>query len=743
KPVLGDVWNTSPSSSEISSYSPWREGLHSGQGHSDGDGCYSREITPSDDGGVGAPGFYDRDKRSARQDSANNPFRSLLNSDEDEDAYREPTAWSLGGEVIATGSARDSRTGDDSLHSYGFSVLGSEAEGQTPTRGQGVNEGRSQEQRQRQILTSVTVEPYRLQASTPAGDASTSRHLQDASTQTDPWEVNYNIDLSDPPPRYVSPLRPGSGGGQRRGYHDNSRPSSGHYLGEHDFIEGGCPSPRPHSPYYQGPGGYNTTWGHGVHSHKNARRMTLGGAGLSPSDPQPTVIDFSPRPLSGDRSRDSPSNPSTPRQPRSKFEHRRRHDLGLDIFSTPRSPTTEIVAKDHGFELAGVEVPYVAGASAAMASSQQGGTGGGSGGGGGGSMFKAPGMQVQGKSFIRPVMSTPATSTPLSSGGFKYKTESSSALSEAVEFGAAVQRPSYRRVHSLSMETDESHAHNPSSARSLPAVPAMATRSGARKGSHNQMRTPHSSRPSSTSPRPRKDRHRSKQSLGGGVDDGGGGGGGGGEDDVMREEDLEDGGSTGRDREGGSSSSSRTRGASSPRSLPMKTLTAPGGLQETEELEFRPIPHGSPVKHPQLRHQREIKESRQQQQHYQNERRDSYHKKKLSSQSFNAGSGSVGLNRRKSERSRSGSSGGGGDKGLRSSPPSIPSHLYHEDEEGYFSSSAAAAHAALNRGVSSGAGQDQHRKGILFFSRLAGAGRHAPDSASKGMRKSGGGGFES
>ena len=90
KPVLGDVWNTSPSSSELSSYSPWRDG--------DGEGCYSREITPSDDGG--GCGFYDTRERLSHGGNNTNPFRSLLNSDEDEDAYREPTAWSLGGEII-------------------------------------------------------------------------------------------------------------------------------------------------------------------------------------------------------------------------------------------------------------------------------------------------------------------------------------------------------------------------------------------------------------------------------------------------------------------------------------------------------------------------------------------------------------------------------------------------------------------------------------------------------------------
>ena len=573
-----------------------------------------------------------------------------------------------------------------------------------------------------------------------------SQRLVDASTQTDPMEVSHNIDLSDPPPRYVPPLRPGSGGGQRRSVLDPSR----QYLGEQDYLEGGCPpaSPRPHSPYHPVPGGYNTIGGYGSHHHKTTRRMTLGGAGLSPPEPQPTVIDFSPRPHSGDRSRDSASNPATPRQPRSKFEQRRRHDLGLDIFSSPRSPTTEIVAKDHGFELAGVEVPYVAGGPSSLSSGQQGGAGSNSaGGGGGGSMFKAPGMQVQGKSFIRPVMSSSATSSPLNAGGFRNKTESSSALSEAVEFGPAVQRPSYRRVHSLSMEMDESHSHHPSSARSLPIVPALAPKSGSRRTSHGQMRTTHSGRPSSTSPRPRKERHRSKASIGGGVDDGGGGGGGAGgrQENLMKEEDMEESaeGGAGQEREDGTP---KGRITLSPRSTPSNTLSVPGSFEDSLDVEYRPVHQSNSLKHPQLRHQREAKEVRQQQQqqqhhHYHHERHDSQQKRKLSSQSFSAGSGSSGLGRRKSERSRSGS--GGGEKGLKTAPPSIPSHLYHEDEEGFFSSTAAAAHAALNRGMSSGAGHDQHRKGILFFSRLAGAGRHASESTSGGARKSGGGGFES
>ena len=566
---------------------------------------------------------------------------------------------------------------------------------------------------------------------------SSQRTLCDASTQTDPMEVNYNIDLSDPPPRYVPPLRPGSGGGgqgQRRG-------PSMHYLGEHDYQDGGCPpppSPRPHSPYHPVQAGYSSG-----HHHKSSRRMTVGGPGLSPPmEPQPTVIDFSPRPHSGDRSRDSSSNPATPRQPRSKMENRRRHDLGLDIFNSPRSPTTEIVAKDHGFELAGIEVPYVS-SGPSMSSAQQSNSGTGSG-GGGTSMFKAPGMQVQSKSFIRPVVSASATSSPLNASGFKYKTESSSALSEAVDGGSsAIQRQSYRRVHSLSMEMDESHSHHPSSARSLPAVPAGSTK-GHRRTSHGQMmRTPHSGRPSSSSPRPRKERHgagsRSKLSIGGGVDDGGGGSR---EEDIMKEEDDDTIGGAEREREDEESGKPRSGGSgASPRSTPSKLLTVPGSIEDIPDVEARPVQQGNSFKHPQLRHQREPREGRQQQQHHSHhlERRDSHQKKKLSSQSFSPGSS---VSRRKSDRTRRGSGAAGGEKGLKSASPSIPTHLYHEDEEGFFSSTATAAHAALNRGVSSGAGPDHSRKGILFFSRLAGVGRHC-DPSSGGGRKTGGGGFES
>ncbi|GFN83708.1 hypothetical protein PoB_001021400 [Plakobranchus ocellatus] len=767
KPVLGEVWNTSPSSSEVSrsSYSPWREGLNTRTGQSDGDGCYSREITPSDDGGAIYP---ERDNKLTKRDN-NSSFKSLINSDSEDEAYREPSGWSLGGEIIA-GPTRE-KAGDESLNSYGFSLYGSEIENQTPVKGQS-NEGKGHGQRsnvgQKHIVTTATVEPNTLVSSGHNGNPTSQRNLQDASTQTDPVEVSYNIDLSHgQSPRFVQPIRPGSG--QRRNVLDPNRTSAYHHLGEPPDYNDIPPSPRPHSPYHYShgvPGSSNAAGGYGSLPQKYMRRMTTGGAGLSPPEPQSIVIDFSPRSMSGDRARDGHSNPATPRQPRSKFDQRRKQDLALDILTSPRSPTTEIVAKDHGFELAGVEVPYVAGVPS-MSSGQQGGgnSGTGTSGGGGGTMFKAPGMQVQGKSFIRPVMSSSATSSPLNTGGFKYKTESSSALCEAVELGSGpLQRPNYRRVHSLSMEMDENHSHHPSSARSLPAAPATVAKPAGKKGSHGhgQNRAPHSARTASSSPRSRKDRpsgSRSRVGIGGGVDDGGGGGGGGagaggernqtGKDREGSHTIEEEGGGWGRKRE---DESGKVRDTSSSKSTPTKTLSVPGFFEQPEQEQARLTQHNS-VKHPQLK-QREAKELRQQQYQYHHERHDS-NKRKLSSQSFSAGSG---RGRRRSERSGSGGGGAGGsaslsgsgEKGSKSAPASasIPSHLYHEDEEGYFSSHAAASHAALSRAASGGGAQDQQRKGLLFFSRLAGAGRHTSESSSSGMRKSTGGvyktgGFES
>ncbi|CAG5117381.1 unnamed protein product, partial [Candidula unifasciata] len=70
----------------------------------------------------------------------------------------------------------------------------------------------------------------------------------------------------------------------------------------------------------------------------------------------------------------------------------------------------------------------------------------------------------------------------------------------------------------------------------------------------------------------------------------------------------------------------------------------------------------------------------------------------------------------------------------------IPSHLYHQDEEGFFSSlSSSHAKRMYNRD-----GDDYGNKGILFFSRLAGIGRHHDSGMGGGGRlnfKSGG--FES
>lgn len=67
----------------------------------------------------------------------------------------------------------------------------------------------------------------------------------------------------------------------------------------------------------------------------------------------------------------------------------------------------------------------------------------------------------------------------------------------------------------------------------------------------------------------------------------------------------------------------------------------------------------------------------------------------------------------------------------------IPSHLYHQDEEGFFSS-LSSAHA---KRMYSSHGDDYGNKGILFFSRLAGIGRHHESDLSRTSYKSGG--FES
>ncbi|XP_059163127.1 palmitoyltransferase ZDHHC5-A-like [Physella acuta] len=106
----------------------------------------------------------------------------------------------------------------------------------------------------------------------------------------------------------------------------------------------------------------------------------------------PVVIDFTrPHAPRDDQSIDSLGNPAP------KRAEKRLPSLRLDLLAAPRSPTTELVAKDHGFALEGVEVPhYPGGGSRSLPSS-------------GSDIFKsASESRRESKASIKPLTPSPA-----------------------------------------------------------------------------------------------------------------------------------------------------------------------------------------------------------------------------------------------------------------------------------------------------------------------------------------------
>ncbi|KAK0067370.1 serine/arginine repetitive matrix protein 1 [Biomphalaria pfeifferi] len=348
KPIIGDVWNTSPSSSDISScYSPKRHGR-----------VYSREVTPSDDG---VCGYSEGETFPLR--------RATSYIDVDTTTHQDKTdrkGWEIGGEPVEGRGGHKSANSDSSSieclkQSSGNSGSPSPAAQEATKRPLG-NHNPSPSavlttSMADNIATDRLFRTFRAGGGVDDGGGGSGKSdtsgSQDAVTQTDFEDVYFNMTTGE---RINNPYSTSSN------YNTYPPPNS---------INSWAPSsaqPRRRESVDVG---------------KNIA-TPLPFLGLIPNSNQPMVVDMRPR-LSRDESVGGAMKPSGKRRP----------SLRIDLLAAPHSPTTELVAQDHGFALEGLDVPHYSGGSRSLPSS-------------GSDIFKPKDSRKSSHASIKPLSPSPA-----------------------------------------------------------------------------------------------------------------------------------------------------------------------------------------------------------------------------------------------------------------------------------------------------------------------------------------------